>query len=193
MNHEGILVSIYLLIHYYYYMIYQKIMKMIGPISFIYLFDGKNQNNITLRRYLSYYFPQLWPHASGIICVKIFDGDECKQIAYQGDTEHLDDLLENVKEEFSDEEITQKRNNVMFLNNNNAISFDLNVLDSYNRILNRINWRKNGHTCSPIRILDVISKLFNIDATHVQIIRKFPLKKDIYPINRVTLDMIYSQ
>src|SRR5579863_3911341 len=124
-----VILSIYCL----YVLLYRYLMRMIGPIRLIYYFDGQTKHNII-------WGPRYIHFDDGIYWIKTYDTDGIYYSAYQGNLSSANKL--------SFGEIP-RRKNIMLLNENGPVDFDLNLLDNYIRT-------EYSDECQSIRELSLI-------------------------------------
>ena len=158
-----------------YNILYRLMMSILGPCHMIWTFNGQNKKNITLSRYLYADDPHIY-------WIKTYHVGGIRYLAYEG---NLDDLTFDVDDI---PESIPKRKNIMLLNGTNPVDFDLNLLDNY--IWSNLTFTDK---CIPITNLTTILKLFDVNATDVQIIHMVPFKKEIIPIDHeMNIDMLYD-
>lgn len=160
-----------------YNILYRLVMSILGPCHMIWTFNGQNKKNITLSRYLYIDDPQMY-------WIKTYHVDGVRYLAYEG---NLDDLTFDRDNTLTPIPIL-KRKNIMLLNGTNPVNFDLNLLDNY--IQSNLTFTDK---CVPITNLTTILKLFDCDATDIQIIHMAPFKKEIIPIDHeMNINMLYE-
>ena len=172
---SNIILQIYLYITHIYRQIYKIILNIFGPCYLIYLFDGQNKFNITFKRYFTSY------DANSLFYIKIYDGINIKHIAYQGDISKF----KYIKFDRSARNL-YKRKNIMFLDYNKPINFDLNILDNYKQTINL------NPDYAVVTKLDTITKLLDLTVSDVQILKLDPFKKEVIPIHSADINMLYE-
>lgn len=185
--------KIYLFLHHIYTIIYNLILRILGPIYIIYSFNRSIKKNITLSSYFMFFNNDL---SNAIYGIKIYNSNDVHYLAYYGKRNNLNRLIctNDIPE------LLSKRKNIILINHGKPVEFDLNLLDNYKKSIE--NYRlffksgeKNDNTnmCIPIRKLSTILKLFECNATDVQIISLLPFKKEIIPIdNECLIDILYK-
>jgi hypothetical protein len=172
---SNVILQIYLYMAHVYIYIYKTILNIFGPCYIIYLFDGQNKFNITFKRYFTSY------DSNSLFYIKIYDGTNIKHIAYQGDISKFT----YIKFARPGRNLC-KRKNIMFLDYNKPINFDLNILDNYKQTINL------NPDYAVITKLDHITKLLDLTVSDVQIINFDPFKKEVIPISNADINMLYE-
>lgn len=178
-----LLLKIYLYVYYFYELLWDAILYLFGSISIIYEFDGETKKNIT------WHFWGSNPTDKTYFIKKIYRSGTY-YLAYTGDKQCLSNLTR------CDNEIVYnplKRKNIILLNNDNVIAFDLNVLDNYKRGIDTFpQYINKKNNFDPITDLATVLKLFNCNITHVKFMQLIPLKINVVNANKVTIDMLYQ-
>lgn len=181
--------KIYLFLHHIYTIIYNLILRILGPIYIIYYFDGSIRKNITLSSYFTFFNNNL---SNAIYGIKIYNSNDVHYLAYYGKRNNLNRLIStNIIPE-----LLSKRKNIILMNCGKPVEFDLNLLDNYKKSIENYHlfFKSDEKTiCIPIRKLSTILKLFECDATDVQIISLLPFKKEIISIDdECLIDILYK-
>jgi hypothetical protein len=168
----------YLYLYYVYSILYNLFLDTFGPIRIVYYYDKNEKTNITFSRHF-------WCNLYGIFYIKTYSADGNYHLAYQGYLDHLENFGN------PDNEITySKRKNLVLLNGNQIVNFDLNLLDNYRKTIHN---QKFPLECEPVKNVATILDLFDCDSTDVQIVNLRPFKKEIIPIDdKLTIDMLYE-
>lgn len=184
-------IRIYLCLYYLYKSIFRSVLKYFGPFYLIYYFDGLIKKNITLKILLGV---GLHKYKYGIFYMKIFEMNDTHHLAYKGLIDHVYSQIKNIPR--SNDQVVRK--NIIFLRRvelfdkslpDEPINFDLNTLDKYNRLIKNI---LPSQSFEPITQLDILSKLFDLHATHVKIIKKNPFRIDVVPLTSASVHMLYE-
>ncbi len=182
MMFDKLLLNIYLYLYCLFMGFYSNILHVIGPFHFIYYCNGSDKINLTWRRYFRY---GMNDYKRGVFYVKTINSVGTNHLAYHGNIRHFDYLKfkKSINKLF-------KRKSIMFLKKENPINFDFNLLDNYKYTIDNTIWKNNKYR--PVTNLNTISKIFDLDATHIQIINLKPFQKKIVPITDTTIDMLYE-
>lgn len=179
-------IQMYLWLYYVYKIVYQFIVGNFGPFYLIYYFDGNVKTHLTLRRYASWW-QSLVPYSKGTYYIQIFEANNTYHIAFDGYLDQVDQVCACIN---TTDIIPQSRKNVIFLNQDTPINFDFNLLDKYKCMIEQI--LETSHF-QPITQLGTLSKLFDIDATHVKIIKTKPFGVNVCALSDIHLDMLYEK
>jgi hypothetical protein len=186
--------KIYLFLHRIYTIIYNLILSKCSPLYIIYYLNGSVKKNITLSSYFTFF--NNTNLSNGVYEIKIYNYNNVYHLAYYGKRDNLKRLIctDNIPE------LLSKRKNIILMNHGQPVNFDLNLLDNYKKSIENQHLffepsEKNNelHICIPIRKLNIILKLFECNATDIQIISLLPFKKEIIPIdNKCSIDILYK-
>lgn len=185
--------KIYLYIHYTYIILCNFILRCLGPVYNICHFDvdADVKKNITLSSYVSFFNKE--NSKKSIYWIKIYHLNGPYYLAYHGSRNHLNKLTCGK----IIPELSSKRKNVMLMNKGKPVNFDLNLLDNYKRtaIQNQLCFidKCDENSYTMVTKLNTILKLFECDATDVQIINLMPFKKEIISIDDdCSIDILYK-
>lgn len=189
---NNILIKIYLFFYYVFCNLYKSILYRIGPICVIYHDDGTVRKNVTLNWYLGYMYPS---ESDGLIHTNIYTANGTDLLAYYGKIHFFDSIFSNIKNKYDEDDRSIKRKNIILMNGETPITFDLNKIDKYYGLISRIKWNSIGGNCFPIKDLPTIMKIMNEkeDISHIQIINRSPFRKEIKEIKHIDIDMLYCE
>ena len=187
---QSLFINVYIYAYYLYGFFFRQFIKIWGPLTLTYVFDGETKRNITLGRYIGYYLPYVFSYPMGTYYIRSIKSDITNHVIYDGNIQEVGPIVCDINDEAEDIQIN--RRNVLFFDDTEPIQFDLKILDDYNRSVKKINWDRKKTPCSPVTMLDVIARIVGIPANRVQIMTKFPFKKQVSNINSVSIDMLYD-
>jgi hypothetical protein len=171
---EKYFIKIYLYLYKLYIILRKLLFRIIGCVYIIYHIDDKI-TNITLNYYSGYGINK---YHTGNYYLKIIGSDKVDHFAHSGN------LTDINKISLPKSSVSLKRKNIMLLDNNTPINFDLNKIDNY---------MHNMHHLKDSKLLEMkwILNCFNIKCTHIQFTTLFPFNKEIYPIDNTNVDILY--
>ena len=167
---QKISLILYLRLYFIYVFLYKFILNIFGPFYIVYSFDKGQKKNITFSRYF-------FSDKSAVTYVKTLHADRTDHLAYYGSASIFNKITNQKSTSLP------KRKKIMFLNGTNPVNFDLNQLDNYEYTYTQ---------CIPVTNLGIISKLFDIEASAVQIINLVPFKKEVIAIENANIHMLYE-
>ena len=172
---QQLIINIWLTIYYYYSLFWRIFFSYIGSFIFIYHIKEKKMRNITFNYYFKYGLDKF---KNGTFYAKIYNAEGTSHIAFNGEIDHIHKI--NIQPDIT----RPKRKKIILLNNENPLNVDLQILDSY-----KINMKHLGDSC--ITNLAEITKMLNLECTHVTIIEMFPFKKITMEIDNVDINYMY--
>lgn len=166
------------------YMVARKLFfRLFGKIILIYFLNKSTQNinNITLNYITGW---GLGKYKQGDYFCKIYDIDGSSSIGFSGGVRNVAMLRH--KGAGSDGVPRPYRKNVTFFNGENMINVDLNAMDAY--------MKNTSSYPNPIIDLQKILRFMNasVTATHVCITKIMPYKKEMLPIDDMTIYNLYA-
>jgi hypothetical protein len=173
------ILGVYLRLYYFFAMLYHFFLNIFGPIRLVYYFDGERMTNIT-------FWKSMWPKSHGVFYVKTYHSDETYHLAYKGHIDHLNNFSydDNVLD------LQSRRKNIVLLDGSKTLNFDLNFLDNYRRTIQSQSFHPD---CEPVKDLQTVLKIFNCNATDIQIINLAPFRKQTISITEgMDINMLYE-
>ena len=158
------------------------ILKKVGPIKIIYHIDENKITNITLIYYLN--IKNLYNN--GIYYCKIYSANRTNHIIYSGKISDIDKII------LHDKKHKVIRKNIILMNNDKVVNYDLNILDNYFINLNYIYLNYNDLYDKKFLKMKFILYCLGIKCTDINFIYFKPFKQELLKIDKVNIDQIIS-
>lgn len=174
---QDYLLSIYLKGFEIYSFLWTTLINFIGPLKFVYYFDGKHLNNITLNYHLGICLSK---YIHGYYYCKFMGQEKNYHFTYHGNIQDINHI------DFSSQETPAiKRKKIILLHKNIPIEFDLNILDNYVQNTKYLGQNKHFN-------LKTILEFLGVNCDEIEFISLLPFKKERRKIKNVTVTDIYE-
>lgn len=175
-------INFYLCINKIYITLCSFIYNKIGPVHFIYHYDGMTKKNVTLQCLLGMEIE------NGTFHIHTKTDSDTNDIVLDGAIDDVINYINNYEYYLlQTDNSLLKRKNITILYYDEILNINFQLLDNHKKLLNDTN-----DFILTTNLKTLLYMLADVKCTHVNIITILPFQKIVYDIDHITINMIYE-